>query len=252
RYGENTGQTCAVLVTTERKPEVMAAYVKHLHDSGLAPTCVVNGVTDSVAGTSEGAALFIDGGEPYFQERLRDKTFTLSPDSFFQPNTEAAELLVGVAERYANLSGSEMLLDLYCGVGVFSILFSSQVSQSVGIEILPAAVIHATQNADQNGVSNARFLAANLDEGIHGFLGSTRPDVVITDPPRAGMHPKAVAALRDLAPSRIVYVSCHPVPQAENIAALCEGGLYDLAEMQPVDLFPQTPHVENVALLRRN
>lgn len=252
RHGFNTEQSIVLLITSERKPDVMSAYVEHLAASGLSPVCVANGVTDSVGSTSEGAEIHIDAGESFLEEKLNGAVFALEPDSFFQPNTLAAEKLVAVVSSMAALTGSETVLDLYCGVGVLSILLAAKAEKVIGMEKMATAVGRARTNAALNDTPNTYFLTADLDEGIRNLPEGVRPDVVIADPPRAGMHANTVQSLRAMAPSRIVYVSCHPKPQAENLAALCAGDLYYVAETRPVDLFPQTPHVENVALLLRS
>ncbi|MEO2004237.1 MAG: 23S rRNA (uracil(1939)-C(5))-methyltransferase RlmD [Candidatus Poribacteria bacterium] len=251
RHGFNTDETIVLIITSERKPDVMAAYVDHLRASGLSPACVANGVTDSVGSTSEGADIHIDAGEPVMHEKLNGAVFAFAPDSFFQPNTLAAGLLADVVSSMAGLTGSETVLDLYCGVGVLSILLAPHADKVIGMEKMASAVERARTNAALNDTPNTYFLTADLDEGVTLLPEGVRPDVVVTDPPRAGMHASAVQSLRAMAPARIVYVSCHPKRQAENLAALCAGDLYYIAETQPVDLFPQTPHVENVALLIR-
>ncbi len=251
RQGFNTNQTLVLLITTERKPDVMAAYVDHLAARGLDPVCVANGVTDRLGSTSEGAEIHVDLGDGILRERLKGATFELAPDSFFQPNTLAAEKLVDVVSEYAALTGSETVLDLYCGVGVLSILLAGSAGRVIGMEKMESAVDRARLNAELNDAPNTEFVAADLDQGLVHLPVGSRPDVVVTDPPRAGMHAATVGALLTLAPQRIVYVSCHPKPQAENLMALCADGLYYVAETQPVDLFPQTPHIENVALLVR-
>ncbi|GIX07146.1 MAG: putative RNA methyltransferase [Candidatus Poribacteria bacterium] len=252
RYGFYTDQLMVVLVTTRRDSEQMKRYVDFLHARELQPTSVVNGVTDAPASTSQGSELFVDFGEPCLEERLLGKAFVLEPDAFFQPNTYGAEVLAEKVLEYANLRGTETVLDLYCGVGVFAILAAEQAERVIGIEKLPSAVESARRNARRNGIDNAQFLAHDLDRGIRTLPGDARPEVVITDPPRAGMHARTIQAILDLAPERIISVSCHPVPQAENLAKLCAEGDYYIAEVQPVDLFPHTAHVENVALLMRS
>ncbi|MBM3216318.1 class I SAM-dependent RNA methyltransferase [Candidatus Poribacteria bacterium] len=150
------------------------------------------------------------------------------------------------------MSGRETVLDLYCGVGTFALSLSPDAGEVLGVERAEAAVDSARRNAYANGVNNARFVAHDLDGGLPSALSVIQPDVVIVDPPRAGLHANTVQTIRELAPARIVSVSCHPVPQAENLLALCADGSYYIAETQPVDLFPHTPHVENVALLIRS
>jgi len=251
RVGVHTGQTLVTLVTSERDAALMRAYWEALHEEGVAPTGLYNGVTSRVGSTSENATLYHDGGAPTIQERLGALTFTLAPDSFFQPNTRAAEQIVALVNDFAELSGGEQVIDLYCGVGTLSLAVASRAECVVGLERSGSSVALAIENAKANEVGNARFVVADLNAGIPAQIASVKPDVVIVDPPRVGLHANVIHALREMAPARIVYVSCHPVSQAENIAALCLGGAYELERLQPVDQFPHTPHVECIALLRK-
>jgi 23S rRNA (uracil1939-C5)-methyltransferase len=251
RRGIHTGQSLILLVTTARDSDLMQDYVAHLNIAGLKPTTVCNGVTDRPASTSEGCRIHVDAGEGRIEERILDWVFDLGPDTFFQPNTRGAERLCEVVGDLAGLTGREAVLDLYCGVGVLALCVSPKAREVYGVEHAEGAVEMARVNAAKNGVENVRFLAADLDKGLPSPLTLLDVDVVIADPPRAGMHANTVRALRDLAPPRIVSVGCHPLGQARNIADLCARGEYFLAEVQPVDLFPHTPHIENVALLVR-
>lgn len=252
RVGVHTGQTLVMLVTTERREGFMRDYAAALDSAGLLPTCLANGVTERLGATSEGSEITIDAGSPSIQERIGEWTFELGPETFFQPNTRSAERLCEVLRRFAGLSGRETVLDLYCGVGTFALSLSPDAGEVLGVERVEAAVDSARRNAYANGVNNARFIAHDLDSGLPSALSDLQPDVVIVDPPRAGLHANTVQTIRELAPARVVSVSCHPVPQAENLLALCADSSYYIAETQPVDLFPHTPHVENVALLIRS
>jgi 23S rRNA (uracil1939-C5)-methyltransferase len=189
------------------------------------------------------------------RERLREQvdglSFEISPFAFFQTNTEMAERLYAAAREYAGLSGSERVFDLYCGIGTLGLTVARDAGEVWGLEIVPDAVADAARNAELNGITNARFLAANARTGIRPLLEEAgRPDVVVIDPPRAGLSQKIVRRLIECEAPRIVYVSCNPTTLAPNAAQLGEAG-YRLRRVRPVDMFPQTPHIECVALLER-
>ncbi len=250
RVGVQTGQTAVVLTTTERNEPLMRRYVQFLAENGMEPHVVANGVTNRLGSSSEGAEIYIDGGAPTFQERLGPFIFDLAPDSFFQPNTMAAEMLCGVTAECAGLTGDETALDLYCGVGALSLFLAQKAERVIGIEKAASAAKLAYRNAQQNSFENAFFLEADLDKGLPN-LPIGRPEVVVADPPRAGIHPKAIRGILELKPLRIVYVSCNAKAQAQDMARLCASGRYQLVKTHPIDMFPQTPHVENVAVLER-
>ena len=250
RIGVNTGQTAVALTTSERNEPLMRRYVERLRQAGLEPTLTANGVTNRLGSSSEGSEIYIDGGGPTFQERVGGLTFDLSPDSFFQPNTLAAELLFRRAVDFAQLDESETVLDLYSGVGAVSLFLAKKAKRVIGVEKLAGASQLAYRNAVQNGFDNAFFLEADLDKGLPN-LPPEPIDAAVADPPRAGIHPKTIRALLELRPRRIVYLSCNPKAQALDLAKLCQTRQYRLARTQPIDLFPQTPHVENAALLER-
>lgn len=251
RVGIHTGETLVVLVTSERDPALMEAYKGALETAGVLPSSLYNGVTNRPAATSEGAELYHDDGTPTIRERLDKWTFLLGPDTFFQPNTRAAERLLFLVREWAELGRNEEVIDLYCGVGTLSLAVASAARRVMGLERSGASVALAKRNALENGIANAEFAVTDLDAGIPPEVEPLRPQLVLVDPPRAGIHPKALRALREKAPARILYVSCYPVSQAENVAALCSEGLYRLERIQLIDQFPHTEHIECVALLRR-
>ena len=190
-------------------------------------------------------------GEDHIFELMEDLKFKVGPKSFYQTNTEQAYHLYSVARNFANLSGNEMVYDLYTGTGTIANFVARKARQVIGIEYVPEAIEDAKINSEINGIKNTLFYAGDMkdiltDEFIaeHG-----RPDVIITDPPRAGMHPDVVKTILHAAPERIVYVSCNPATQARDLQLMDEQ--YRVAEVQPVDMFPHTPHVENVVLLER-
>ncbi|MGH2981559.1 MAG: 23S rRNA (uracil(1939)-C(5))-methyltransferase RlmD [Solirubrobacterales bacterium] len=190
-------------------------------------------------------------GRERLGERLCGLSFEISPFAFFQTNTEMAERLYEIARDYAGLSGAERVLDLYCGIGTLGLAMAREAGEVWGLEIVPEAVADAARNAERNGIENARFIAANARTGIRPLLEQAgRPDVVVIDPPRAGLSQKIVRRVIECQAPRIVYVACNPTTLAPNAAQLAEAG-YRLRRVKPVDMFPQTPHIECVALLER-
>jgi len=188
-------------------------------------------------------------GAGYVTEKLENFLFKVGPKSFFQTNTRQAERLYQVTRSFAALTGQEVLYDLYCGTGSIGIFCSRQVKQLVGVEVVAEAIDDARENAAMNRLSNAQFFAGDVvdicDDAF--FARHGRPDVIITDPPRAGMHEKLVKKLLDMEAPRIVYVSCNTATQARDLQLLSEK--YSVEQLQPVDLFPHTHHIENVAAL---
>ena len=188
-------------------------------------------------------------GERYITEEMEGLKFRVGPLSFYQTNSNQAYTLYKVAREFAGLTGKELVYDLYCGTGTIANFVAQHASGVVGIEYVETAIHDAEENAKLNGHENTLFFAGDMAKVFNREFTDThgRPDVVITDPPRAGMHPKVLDQLLAVAPVKIVYVSCNPATQARDIALLTEK--YDLKVIQPVDMFPQTHHVENVSLL---
>jgi 23S rRNA (uracil1939-C5)-methyltransferase len=177
--------------------------------------------------------------------------FQVSANSFFQTNTRQAERLFAIVEAACELEGTETLLDLYSGTGAISLLLARRAHAVYGIEVAAAAVADAIRNARANGIDNCTFLAGEVRHVLPELMRQgVRASVVVADPPRAGFHPKALSALAVLAPQRIVYVSCNPSTLARDVGDLVRQG-YRLEWVQPVDMFPQTPHIEAVARLSR-
>jgi len=189
------------------------------------------------------------------EERLREELFNLklemSHGAFFQTNTEMAEHLYSVAAEFAGLSGSERVFDLYCGIGTIGLTIASKAGEVWGLEIVPEAIFDAKRNAERNKIENAHFIAASARTGVRPLIEKAgKPDVVVVDPPRAGLSQKIVRRLLECEAKRIVYVSCNPTTLAPNAAQMVEAG-YTLRRLKPVDMFPQTPHIECVALLEK-
>ena len=185
-------------------------------------------------------------------ERLREELcgleLEISHSAFFQTNTEMAERLYGIAGGLAGLTGAERVFDLYCGIGTIGLTMAPRAGEVWGLEIVPEAIADAERNARANGIENARFVAANARTGVRPLIEKAgRPDVVVVDPPRAGLSQKIARRVVECGAKRIVYVSCNPTTLAPNAAQLGEAG-YTLRRVKPVDMFPQTPHIECVAL----
>ena len=191
-------------------------------------------------------------GKGFIIEKLEDFSFMISPKSFFQTNTRQAEKLYAVTRNFAELTGSQIVYDLYCGTGSIGIFVSKLAKKVVGVEVVEEAITDAKKNAELNNISHASFFAGDVidicDDNFFATHG--RPDVVITDPPRAGMHEKLVKKLLEIAAPTVVYVSCNPATQARDLALLDEK--YSVMKIQPIDMFPHTLHIENVVQLKLN
>lgn len=190
-------------------------------------------------------------GQPYITEQIDSFKFRIGPKSFFQTNTVQAQVLYSKIKELAGLHDDEILYDLYTGVGSIAIFLAQDARHVVGIDVTEAAITDAQANARLNDVINTTFVAGEVEKLLDAQFLSThgKPHVIVTDPPRAGMHPRVIQQLLHIAPERIVYVSCNPATQARDIALL--GEQYKLVVAQPVDMFPHTSHVENIALLTR-
>ena len=190
-------------------------------------------------------------GKGYVLETLEDFQFKIGPKSFFQTNTAQAEKLYQATRMFAELSGGETVYDLYCGTGSIGIFLGRKAGRVIGVETIAEAVEDARANAALNGLGNARFFAGDVIDVCTDefFREQGRPDVVITDPPRAGMHEKLIRKLLDMQAPLIVYVSCNPSTQARDLNLL--GEQYEVTRIQPVDLFPHTQHIENIVQLKR-
>jgi len=190
-------------------------------------------------------------GTDHIYELMEDLRFKVGPKSFYQTNTEQAYHLYSVAREFAGLTGDEVVYDLYTGTGTIANFVARQARQVIGIEYVPEAIEDAKINSEVNGITNTLFYAGDMKDILNDdFIQEHgRPNVIITDPPRAGMHPDVVKTILRAAPQRIVYVSCNPATQARDLQVLDEA--YRVVAVQPVDMFPHTPHVENVVLLEK-
>jgi 23S rRNA (uracil1939-C5)-methyltransferase len=247
REGRRTGQVQARMVSSPgadfRVDELAAATPA---DSFLWTRA------EGVAETTRGGDTRAVKGPAFLEEELSGLRFRISPDAFFQTNTEMAEVLYGAAAEFAGLTGREKVLDLFCGIGTIALVLALDSAEVWGVELIEEAVADAIQNAKLNGIDNARFFAGDVRLAMRELLEqSGRPDVVVVDPPRAGLSQKVVRRIIEAEAQRIVYVSCNPTTLAPNARQLVDDGGYELKTVRPVDMFPQTPHIECVALLER-
>jgi len=235
REGRRTGQIQTRLVTS---PARFAKPPVDLHTAIEGDSGGTDGPTGAL-------------GEERLREEICDLRLEMSYAAFFQTNTEMAESLYAVAGEYAGLSGGERLFDLYCGIGTIGLTMAAGTGEVWGLELVEEAIADAEANAERNGIANARFVAGSARTGVRPLLERAgKPDVVVIDPPRAGLSQKIVRRLIECEAKRIVYVSCNPTTLAPNAAQLGEAG-YRLRRVRPVHMFPQTPHIECVALLEK-
>lgn len=202
--------------------------------------------------TTAGGETVLLSGRETLTEELCGVNFAISSEAFFQTNTEMAEVLYETAREFAGLSGSERVFDLFCGTGTVGLALARDAAELWGVELVEEAVRDAITNAQSNGITHAHFFAGDVRLVLPELVERAgQPDVCVIDPPRSGLSQKVVRRVIELAPERIVYISCNPTTLAPNAAQLVEAG-YRLERVRPVDMFPQTPHIECVALLTKN
>lgn len=255
RHLQSTGECAVNLIAASDQIPELDAWARGI--AGLAPavrsvTLGLNGSQANIAFADEERVLW---GRPTIVERLLGLEFEASANAFLQTNSRQAEALYAAALDAAGLTGAETVLDLYCGTGTLTLLLARAAREAVGVESVEAAVTAARGNAERNGIANARFVAGEarrvLREWARGERpGGPRPEIVVVDPPRAGLHPRVVARIAELEPRRVVYVSCNPATLARDVKDFTGLGLR-LVETAPFDLFPHTPHIECVARLER-
>jgi len=250
REGRNTGQVLVQLVTApgERFETGYFAEVLRRFPEVRSVHWAINDTPAEV--TNLPTKLL--WGEDSIEEELCGLRFRVSPNAFLQTNTEMAEVLYGIAREFAGLTGKETVWDLYCGIGTIGLTLAADALTVWGIEVSEESVARALENAELNGVTNAAFFAGNVGQAIEELRErSGPPDVVVVDPPRAGLAGKALRRLGRIGAPRIVYVSCNPTTLASDLKTLREDWGYELLRARPVDMFPHTPHVECVALLEQ-
>ncbi|HEU5190852.1 MAG TPA: 23S rRNA (uracil(1939)-C(5))-methyltransferase RlmD [Methylomirabilota bacterium] len=251
REGKGTGEAMVNMVTSAPSVSELEPLVGRAQARVPETSSVVLNVNPKKASVAVGVEEHLLGGRDHIRESLGGLTFQVSAGSFFQTNTAQAERLFGLVLDAAALTGEETVLDLYAGTGAISLLLARRCRRVFGIEVAPAAVADAVRNAEINGITNCTFLAGEVRFALPELISrGVAADVAVCDPPRAGFHPKALAALATLAPARVVYVSCNPATLARDVGELARSG-YRVEWVQPVDMFPHTPHIEVVAHLTR-
>ena len=253
REGKRTNQTLVHLLTAPRPDgdAIADSLAGHLCARFPGITTFVHSTTGKKAQVAVGDMSRTVTGEGYIEEELGGLRFRISAHSFFQTNPLSAEMLYEKVREFAEFRGNETVWDLYCGTGSIALFVARNVGRVLGFEVVQEAVQDAYENSALNGIENSSFRAGDLKDVIKEASGDPRgcglPDVVITDPPRAGMHPHVIEALLGLKPKRIVIVSCNPATLARDLGLLM--GAYRVEEVQPFDLFPHTPHIECVVKL---
>jgi len=246
RYSTAFDQWMVNIVTSEDRPDAVRPLADILIHKFKTIKSVVNNITQSKASVALGEREKLIAGEKYIKDKIGIFDFQISSNSFFQTNSLGAQRLYQTVLDYAEFKGDEAVLDLYSGTGTIPIFIASEAKTLTGIEINESAVRDARKNCEKNGISNCNFICGDIREKLSAI--TWKPDVMIIDPPRAGMHQDVLAHVLRLSPEKIVYGSCNPSTMARDIGLMIQD--YEVLEMQPVDMFPHTYHIEAVAKMR--
>jgi len=251
RTSFHTDDTMVNLVTYKDDPEIMNTMCEALLNEFPEITTIINNVNDQPNPTAVGRYEKVLHGPGYIVDKIGQHSFKIDANAFFQTNTQQAEKLYSVAKKFADLQAGTNLFDLYCGVGTLTLFMADSVDTAIGIELVEVAVENAKQNARENSVDNVDFVLGDMKDTFNKLFLERhgKPDCIITDPPRSGMHPDVVQQLSDLAVDTLVYVSCNPSTMARDLKEL--KNVYNIERVQPVDMFPQTYHIETVARLTK-
>ena len=245
----STGELMAIVVFFHEDKERREALLSHIADKFPEITSLLYIINEKKNDTITDQEVLVFKGKDHIVEEMEGLKFKIGPKSFYQTNSEQAYELYKIAREFAGLTGKELVYDLYTGTGTIANFVSRSALKVIGIEYVPEAIEDAKVNASLNGIDNTLFFAGDMKDILNEEFIRTygRPDVIITDPPRAGMHDDVIKTILFAAPKRIVYVSCNPATQARDLNLL--DNMYAVKKIQPVDMFPHTHHVENVALL---
>lgn len=252
RNAHHTPDFMVNLVTNGDQPEIVKSLAEALLARFPFISTIINSINDTKSPVATGRYEHVLFGPGYITDHIGEFSFRIHSTAFFQTNTAQAEILYDIARNYAGLKAGDIVYDLYCGVGTLSLYMSNKAAKIVGIELVDAAIDNAKFNARANKVENVHFIKGDMKDVFTDAMVQEfgRPDVLITDPPRAGMHPDVVRKLCELKIPRIVYVSCESSTLARDLKELST--VYTVEEVQPVDMFPQTYHIESVARLVLN
>ena len=255
RKGVNTDQLMVNIVTSKNVPELFQSLAEQIKSEFPNIISIMHTVATNKGGTTIPEIQNVLYGQDYIEDKLGDLTYKISPASFFQTNTKMAEKLYNEVKKTANVQKDENVWDLYCGTGSIGLYIAPNAKTVTGIEIIKDAIHDAVKNAQNNNITNIEFIHGNLDNLFEKqpqlSTQLPKPDVLIVDPPRSGLHPKLVSQIIDLNPARIIYVSCNPATQVRDLKLLNENGGYKIDSVQPVDMFPHTPHIEVVTGLSK-
>jgi len=246
----STGDVMVILQVAYRDEELLELILNFLKERFPEITSLMYVVNEKGNDSFFDLEVELYSGQDHIMEQMGDLKFKIGPKSFYQTNSQQAHELYKITSNYAELTGEELVYDLYTGTGTIANFVAASAKRVIGIEYVEAAIEDAKINSEINGISNTEFFAGDMkDMLVNDFINKHgKPDVIITDPPRAGMHPRVTQLLADLKVDRIVYVSCNPATQARDLEIL--GQVYDVKKIQPVDMFPHTQHVENVVQLK--
>ena len=249
RQSQKTSDLMINLVTFDKNEFLMKEYVSAIINKFPQITTIVNNISTKKASIAVGDYEIVYHGSGFIYDKIGEYKFRISANSFFQTNTIQAEKLYSTALEYANLKGDEIIYDLYSGAGTIAIYVSGKAKEVYGFEAVESSIFDAKANLEINKTGNVSFVQADLYKSFLPFTSVLpKPDVVILDPPRGGMHSTTVKDVLELSPQKIVYVSCNPSTQVRDIKMFVAGG-YKLVKIRPVDMFPHTYHIENLALL---
>ena len=247
----STGELMVIVILFYEDKEAQEALLQHIADTFPQITSLLYVINSKANDTITDQEVHVFKGNECIYEEMEGLKFKIGPKSFYQTNSEQAYVLYKVTRDFAQLTGEELVYDLYTGTGTIANFVSHQAKQVVGIEYVPEAIADAKVNSKLNNINNTLFYAGDMKDILNAaFIEEHgKPDVIITDPPRAGMHDDVINAILFADPKRIVYVSCNPATQARDLNLL--DASYKVAAVQPVDMFPHTHHVENVVLLEK-
>jgi 23S rRNA (uracil1939-C5)-methyltransferase len=249
RIGKNTGEILLTLVSAEVSNEIIETQAQKWIQRypNLVGVCLNHNPKSTNVIFGKDTDLL--AGRLYLNEIFAGLTFHLRPETFFQVNTSVAEALFNQVLTQLNLQGNETVIDLYCGIGTFTLPIAQKVKQVIGIESHNISIEQANRNAEVNDIKNVKFILGQTETILPEM--DDNPDIVILDPPRKGCQPQVIETLLTLKPEKIVYISCHPATLARDLKMLCQNGDYQLTFVQPADFFPQTPHVETAVIMQR-
>ena len=253
RQGYQTNEILINFITTSYDKPLLSKLIKQLTKKFKTIKAIINTIVMTNSGSSIGEEKIL-WGENYINDNIGEYSYKISTNSFFQTNTKQAEILYNHIIQICNFKGDEIVYDLYCGTGSIGIHIAKYVKMVYGVEIVMSAVIDAIENAKNNNIKNIQFFHGDL---IDFFQNNQElqlienPDLIILDPPRAGIHNKTLADIMSFNPKKILYVSCNPSTQARDVSILKDNN-YLVKDIQPIDMFPHTPHIENITLLINN